>query len=810
MRPSILLLLPLFLLLACARHSFNTAEAEEVQAPPSKLILNRIPAHLDPTDDAVLATTIDTRFRHLVTVVARAMSPCGNRIAAVCEAEGVIREWDVCSGEEVRQFKLPKVEDQELPEDPHILVPRLQYRAEAKCLLYRTQLGWVTTFSTDDARMLMTHRSNSPVILCDNGQYLLQSDQFGNCSVIDTSTGKTAGSIPTCERLGYEIRSLSTDGRIAVFTRKTSFRIVHWTSDGTNQVITMEVPQGQEDLARHMEWIDPHRFIIPVMPQVLESTKYVAFDVRTDPPQDPVHLQNAVKIRGLQDGVLHALDQSGKPVNFDGTTLKPLKNAVKPWMEKMEMDEGIVDSPLAIPGHCLEFPTSLDGERRFQQLVLRNGKTVDLIEFGSTRTMANRVEFPQLVVTPKGNYALMGVDRAKSFYAYPDYEQVAVVRQDLFPDSTGIDWLLGVTSSGTVWVSVPNEKAEREDCYEIAIPSGEILQKREGNLKLSLDGRWLFSTGDEQLRVSSAMLGGKLQLEEDFTERPFINKQFSIPFGCIGGDPDHSVSSTRNPDDVYVTTDGRVFGIRHGDSDADPRTTLTVRHVDHPSWRKLTHYQLPGTGSISNQYTVCFHPKERLLFIALEHPHTTESELRCYELATLSEVFRYKHPRGVKNVRFDRKGERMLLDHKDESMTVYDFPKFLDRQLKPADAKHWLSDDASLAIPAMRALAKQADAAAVVKQALKQPKRDITAALLNLGDANFRTREAATERLRLLGDEIAPQLQAELDEAMDEEVRMRLTKLVRAAVPMYGLTRQQFRELRAKEVMELIKASVEP
>jgi hypothetical protein len=199
-----------------------------------------------------------------------------------------------------------------------------------------------------------------------------------------------------------------------------------------------------------------------------------------------------------------------------------------------------------------------------------------------------------------------------------------------------------------------------------------------------------------------------------------------------------------------------------------------------------------------------------LLFIALEHPHTTESELRCYELATLSEVFRYKHPRGVKNVRFDRKGERMLLDHKDESMTVYDFPKFLDRQLKPADAKHWLSDDASLAIPAMRALAKQADAAAVVKQALKQPKRDITAALLNLGDANFRTREAATERLRLLGDEIAPQLQAELDEAMDEEVRMRLTKLVRAAVPMYGLTRQQFRELRAKEVMELIKASVEP
>jgi hypothetical protein len=302
--------------------------------------------------------------------------------------------------------------------------------------------------------------------------------------------------------------------------------------------------------------------------------------------------------------------------------------------------------------------------------------------------------------------------------------------------------------------------------------------------------------------LSSTQAGSKVALEERFDSLPFIKQSFrdqSCGTGLLW-----NKSADRQPTEFYVTTDGRVFGLRKGDRDEDPRTTLTVRHVDHPDWKSLTHYQLPGAGTISNTYTVSYHPNERLLFAVLQRPNSPESELRCYELATLSEVFRYRHPRGVTNVKFDRRGEKMLLDHRDLSMTVYDFAKFYNRQLKPAEAKQWLSEDAAVALPALRALAKQPDAVAVVREALKPAKPNIDADLQALTHPNFRTREDATERLRQHGDAIAKELQAALAANTDPDAEHRLEKLVRAAVPMYGLTRQQFRMLRAREVLELV------
>jgi hypothetical protein len=777
---------------------------EEPQPEQRAMHVHRIPANFDPTDDAVLATTIDTRFRHLGPVLARAMSPCGNRIAAVCEAEGVIREWDVCSGEEVRQFKLPDVEKDERLDEIFAPVPRLLYRAEAKRLLYCSSTGRITTFSTDDTRMLVTYRSNFSVRLSDNGQYHLQSHGTDTTTVVDTGTGEAAGSIHNREHDGHDVRSLSVDGRVAVFTRGKSFRFIHWNPDGPNKVMTLFVPEVHEQSVLQIQWLDAHHLVIPV---VHETSKYAVIDVRSDPPQAPVFLSNVFKILGLQDGLLHGLDHMSKPVVFDGASLKQHDGPVRPYIpavtDVLGGNEGIdSESPLAVSCACLEHPNlNDDGSTRFQQLAMQNGSTVDLVEFDSKRNEANHIDFPQLVVTPRGKFGLLEMNRSTRLYAYPGYRQLPDIEPPLFKDRSGIA-LLGITPEGTVWVPITNNRGDGYDCYEIAIPSGELIQKREGNQYLSLDGRWLFSTDKQKLQISNAKLGSKHKYVEDFSTRPFI-KRGDPGFAFNLGRFDDSESSDRNPDDIYVTTDGRVFGIRNGMGDEIPRTTITVRHVDHPNWKYLTHYQLPGTGTISDQYTVSFHPNERLLFVVLQNPHTIESELRCYEMATLREVFRYWHPRGVSSVKFDRSGQKILLNHKDDAQSVYDFAKFFARQLKPADAKHWLSDDPALAIPAMRALAKQLDAVDVVQTALKQPKPDIATDLLALGHANFRSREAATERLRLLGDDIAVELKATLDTSTEAEVQQRLQGLVRAAMPIYGLTRQQFRVLRAKEVLEL-------
>ena len=806
------------------------------QEPPPRLLhVHQIPAHLDPTDDAVLATTIDTRFRHLGPIEARAVSPCGNRIAAVCEAEGVIREWDACTGEEVRQFKLPKVDDPVggglvpefvLPPEPLIL-----YRDEVNQLLYCSRVGRITTFSTDDARLLVTYRSScfdkNPfhhIILSGNGQYHLQPDEEDNCTVLDTGTGGVAGIIPKKERESFYPNLVSADGIAVFFSRENLARIIHWNSAGPNRVTTTRVPETRRNIFNPCHWIDGHRFVMPIEPLELPTVRgknqdgveqmprYAVIDCQLDPPQVPVVLNNVEWIRGVQDGLLYCVDDERKPVMFDAATLKQLSKPVKPWEPHslgavLELTGDVRQSSLAVSSACLEHPNlDDDGSTRFQQLVMPNGSTVDLVEFGSVRNEANHMLFPQLVETPKGKFGLLGLDSFYSPYAYPGYKPLPAIELNVLKESSGIDAILGVTPAGTVWVPITNKRGDGYDCYEIAIPSGELIQKREGDQYLSLDGRWLFSTDDEKLLISSTKLGSKRNFVEDFSTLPFIKQSFRAG-RCANLIRDENYSEDRNPENIYVTTDGRVFGIRSGNNDDIPRTTITVRHVDHPDWKHLTHYQLPGTGSISDQYEVSFHPNERLLFVALQHPKLIESELRCYELATLREVFRYRHPRGVSSVKFDRSGQKMLLNHKDGAQSVFDFAKFFARQLKPADAKHWLSDDPALAIPALRALAKQADAVDVVQRALKQPKPDIAADLLALGEGNFRLREAATERLRELGDDVAAELKATLDSTTDEEVRQRLHGLVRAAVPMYGLTRQQFRVLRAKEVLELADTS---
>ena len=778
---AMLVLLPAVLVLSLAKWPsdapVSVTPTEPMEEPPPRMVhVHRIPANLDPTDDAVLATTVDTRFRHLGPVAVSTVSPCGNRIAALCEAEGVIREWDVCSGEEVRQFKLPKVDDPVeggpfaefvLPPQPLIL-----YRDEVNQLLYCSRVGRITTFSTDDTRLLVTYRSSyfdkypyQSTILSDNGQYHLQPYEDDNCTVIDTGTGGVVGTIPKRERNGFYPGIVSADG-IAVFHREKSVRIIHWNSAGPNRVMTIQVPETRKNIFTPFQWIDGHRFMFPVEPLELatvrrqddhvveEMPRYAVVDCQLDPPQLPVVLNDVERVRGVQDGLLYCVDDARNPVVFDAKTLKRIHSVVKPWAPAatdalMELSVDVRHSSLAISSACLEHP-NLDDDRetRFQQLVLPNGNMLDLVEFGSARNEANHVDFPQLVVTPKGKFGLLGLDRSTRLFAYPGYAQLADIEQDMLKESSDFQAILGVTPAGTVWVPITNKASNGYDCYEIAIPSGELIQKREGNQFLSLDGRWLFSTDKEKLLISNAKLDTNRHFVEDFSTHSFIKRGNPGHTFGIGGQFDDSESSERNPDDIYVTTDGRVFGIRSGSNDNTPHTTITIRHVDHPDWKHLTHYQLPGTGTISDQYEVSFHPNERLLFVILQRPSTTESELRCYELATLHEVFRYRHPRGVTGVKFDRNGLSMLLNHKDGAQSVYDFAKFFARQLKPADAKHWLSDDPVLAIPAMRALAKQADAVDVVQRTLKQPKPDIAADLIALGDANFRSREAATERLR--------------------------------------------------------------
>jgi hypothetical protein len=716
---------------------------------PPQLHVHQIPARLDPTDDAVLATTIDTKFRHLGPVQARVMSPCGNRIAAVCEAEGVIREWDVCSGEEVRQFKLPNPEDLE---DKQAFTPCLMYRADKQQLLYLSARGRITNFSTDTGRVVSTfrhqaedaYRQRGRASLSADGEYVVKQIGYEQQAIYDTATG--AELYRTTKNKLSEVRwaQFSPDNRYVVLIGFQCVCVLDWKNDAKPMLLTPmhKIKEHGYHQDKLVVWIDESRFVVQV-DGTMEGSRCDVYNAQTG-EIEPLRQDNSEVVHhlvGVQNGVGYGVSVTGKPVHLVPLTLQIITDPVKPYQPILS--------------------ERLQERTQYGELVYQQDW---------------HLAAPESWVTPikkpdnTGNY-----QNTIRQLVYSDG-----TKQDLAEYSTALDRWTGTFAE---------------------------LKDINGQYRYSRDGRWLakYTYPQEGWEISSAKVGSKVQLEESFDKLPFIHRNSRNDTCGVGlfGKPQ---SMPRYPSEFYVTTDGRVFGIRSGSDDDDPRTTFTVRHVDHPDWKYLTHFQLPGTGSINNQYTVSFHPNERLIFVALQHPNTTESELRCYELATLSEVFRYKHPRGVMNVKFDSKGERMLLDHKDYSMTVIDFPKFLTRQLKPADATQWLSDDASLAIPAMRALAKQPDAAAVVQQALKQRKPDITADLLNLGDANYRTREAATERLRMLGDEIAPELQAALATTTDEEVHQRLTQLVRAAVPMYGLTRQQFRELRAKEVLEIVKS----
>jgi WD40 repeat protein len=205
-----------------------------------------------------------------------------------------------------------------------------------------------------------------------------------------------------------------------------------------------------------------------------------------------------------------------------------------------------------------------------------------------------------------------------------------------------------------------------------------------------------------------------------------------------------------------------------------------------------------------------FSPDGRLFASAIWTPDG-ESELRVWELASASEVYRFRPARGVAGCAFTPDGRRLVIAHRDTTISVWDRAGVEARRLGAVPAGEewtWLSArDARRAYAAVRALVAEPERAlAVLGAALAPPDGAVTNRLLTeLGSDDFPVRESAHRTLAGLGVRAEAALLSAVTRSESPEVRLRAAALLKALGPNEArLMGDRLRGVRAVAVLEAI------
>ncbi|MCI0704257.1 MAG: sigma-70 family RNA polymerase sigma factor [Planctomycetia bacterium] len=263
---------------------------------------------------------------------------------------------------------------------------------------------------------------------------------------------------------------------------------------------------------------------------------------------------------------------------------------------------------------------------------------------------------------------------------------------------------------------------------------------------------------------------------------------------------DHSPRSLFAPDSQTLIT---VTRKRSSEKPAGAPEPSTIRLWEVRSGKKRLEFSLPVEPS-----ALAISPNGR--FLAAERPDN--NTISIWDLATGTELAkRSGYGAGVGTLAFRPDGQALASGHADGTALVWDLSGLSGVKSAATDRdaawKALASADAGKAYQAVIALAADPNCVAFLRDKVKPvaavPTSQLQKLVKDLGDDEFKTREAATAALKKLGDVADVELRAFLRGELPPEQHRRILEVL-AKRPLIESDPDRLRKLRCVEVLERV------
>lgn len=668
----------------------------------------------DP-NDPLLARIGDARLRHCGDIHYAKFHPNGKWVVAVAGGENGARLWDTFTGEQVARFT-----DSDLdPKNGRCTV--LRFSPDGKRLVVGTERGQVVAFETDTGRVCSRFTADGfytwDLGLASAGDFAAGFDTDHHLAVWDLDTGKRTFTGPKCEgkKIFYSrdgSACFSPDGKRIAVCKTAS--VVWWCplADPTaGREIVVANSDGGRDGLLDLRWEDNTRLVARVENELLRIDADAGKLLGNEkfPERDPRWYAKSA------DGI--------REFHTNGNALRISEHV---YREKPDPVMAEIERQPTGPAHVA---WSADGTRLLAGLrvfTLDGGKPQLLREVEGS-SYSN--QFPML--SPDGRFC---ANTSRGFLGVSDLgtgQRVRDERPTHGPDQGGTQIVTsGRAKANSIWV-------DDGKLSEVELPSGKRLRRLPslpGHALIvvaSPDGRRLAGAGYLSFGVRDTEPGSDWTILEKYPEHQ----------------PCCSMPPPPCPETFAFHPDGRLFVLRD---------KLTIWSFD--PVRSVTPAAVLEVG-VSHRGLV-FSPDGRWFAVATAPADLTRSELRVYETATLAEVYRLSPENGVFDFAFSADGRRLAVSHQDTTVSVYAADRLEAKQIGQGNAAKWADPDPKVGLAAVRAWAADPNSSVVeLADQFRPANAQNTAALIaDLGNADFATRERATEALAKLGASVEQEL----------------------------------------------------
>ncbi len=766
-----------------------------------------VPAPSGPLPFALLARFGDARLRHPGPVRSVVFSPDGRTVATTTRTDPVVRFWDVSTGRLVRELRVNNLGDGMVAvggvsaDARHLLAVRYPYRDRS----YSPDLDQDREWGILDAATGDLHvrgklpRLVAPPVVSPDGTAI--AGLAGNNGLAVWSFDPAAPPrVPVRSRDDHPLaRPVEGPNRVA-FSPDGGQIVMGWGSkllvvptDGRGPVREL-VGQGGWGYSS-VFWPRPDR-ILAGFERYLSVFDPVAGRSLTHTASHPL----AWHARGAAAGGRVVCPGSG--VNglaaFDPDTLAPVRTYPHP--AGYEPFAASADGKLlaVADGHAVRLLGAATGGSLHPDLDRLPAEPADRFEFSADgrRMLAAGGETARMWDLPNGRPLWSAAVGNSGFRAGP-------TRTALSPDgrwaltSSGYDartvvrdadtgrvlsdgkWskdkmMAGLDGPGRVWV----RNHTTGDLVSHALPSGPAERTIPAPAQYtgfftSADGRWVVATTREAvlLRDARAADGGWAEIES----------QRDVPGRACGHSaPSGTIPLQFSPCGRYLLTWRRGLHLWHGAE--QPASGVRLTAMQHDSW-----WWPDGAFSPDGRRLLAVAP-DQVLWATQGYV----GSVRVWETATGGEAFRFDPPGGATGCAVTPDGKRLVVAHPDTTFSVWDYAALEARAVGAAAGAgdRLASRDPKAGLAAVHALAADPAAVAVLRDRFRpaDPAR-VAQLIAELGDDEYRTREAAERALAALGGRAAAGLYRAATTSPSAEVRARAERLLKPLAGPDGATR---------------------